>query len=214
MNESEDINVYPVLRPGDKGPNDTRSCSPVPSPALGSEDVNRMSRGTAEQELNEDAGPGHYLNPHAPLGSLRAQSTRIVRVPRDYLLYGDLAPAFSVAYPSLLHPYLPCASFHALVEEINRLLWEAYNPRNAWNLFDTVLALLTFWLSEHLYVPHHTKVSPSRVTACLISQTLYSIEQLLERKNEEWKVAGNPLQVVSLRRTAFLNVSICSLELC
>ncbi|ELR10074.1 hypothetical protein GMDG_04475 [Pseudogymnoascus destructans 20631-21] len=43
-----------------------------------------------------------HLNPYVPTDSVAYANTRIIRIPRDWMIAGDLAPTFSATYPELL----------------------------------------------------------------------------------------------------------------
>ena len=109
--------------------------------------------GTHTDEADEfEWGPSHpcfpHLNPHVPVTSPLYHSTRIIRIKRDWMQVGDLAPTFSNLYPEILDPHISEEQFRRLVEHINRELIAAFSPYSARNVLDTILSVATFWLWE------------------------------------------------------------------
>ncbi|KAI5300155.1 hypothetical protein KEM55_009110, partial [Ascosphaera atra] len=74
--------------------------------------------GAVEQSEEMPWGPFHpcfpHLNPHVSLGSPEFENTRVIRIPRDYMVMGDIAPVFSNLYPEILDPLLPESDFRAI----------------------------------------------------------------------------------------------------
>ncbi|PBP22735.1 putative Ras modification protein erf4 [Diplocarpon rosae] len=99
----------------------------------------------------DEWGPQHpcfpHLNNHVPLASSLYQTTRIIRIRRDWMVEGDLAPTFSNLYPEILEPAgVSEQEFRALVERVNTELIAAFSPYSIRNIVDGVLGLLTGWL--------------------------------------------------------------------
>ncbi|KAL8683695.1 MAG: hypothetical protein Q9186_000329 [Xanthomendoza sp. 1 TL-2023] len=99
-------------------------------------------------------GPSHpcypHPNPHVPLTSPLSNTTRIIRIPRDWMPHGDLAPQFSPVYPEILSRWVSEEDFRQLVTHVNEGLWEAFRPEGwmAWR--DMILGVATGWLWEDL----------------------------------------------------------------
>jgi hypothetical protein len=153
----------------------------------------------------EDAewGPSHpcypHLNPHVPISSPLYQSTRIIRIRRDWMLQGDLAPTFSGLYPEVLADAgLGEGEFRRVVEDVNSQLIPAFSPFNWRNILDAVLGLLTGWIWDDLGFTY-TKTR------------LRKVEESLEKWNEKIEKdagSGAGARFVPLRRSAYMTVSI------
>ncbi len=155
----------------------------------------------------EEWGPQHpcypHMNPHVPLSSPLYQTTRIIRIRRDWMVAGDLAPTFSNLYPEILDPAgVSEQEFRGLIERINKELIPAFNPLGIRNLLDGVLGLLTGWVWDDL-----------GFTA--VKSRLRKVEDFLEEWNREMERRskegeGAAPKIVSLRRTGYMNVSLPS----
>lgn len=143
-------------------------------------------------------GPSHpcypHLNPHVPLNSAEYKETRIVRVRRDWMVKGDLAPTYSNLYPEILDPLLAEQEFRNIVQHVNNTLIEAFDPFSTWNWVDGILGLATGWLWEDF--------RPGGVKGKL-------------RKLETWLVEWNRtvgcregVKIVPLRRTGYMSLDI------
>jgi len=159
----------------------------------------------AALELAEEWGPHHpcypHLNPHVPIGSPEHRNTRIIRIRRDWLLEGDLAPTFSHTYPEILDPAgLPEDEFRRIIEKLNRDLVLAFNPYAARNIVDGVLSALTGWLWEDF--------GPTA-----IKTRLAALEDWIDKWNRDTaRSIGSddstlPPKIVSLRQTGYMTVS-------
>jgi hypothetical protein len=142
-------------------------------------------------------GPSHpcfpHVNPHVPLNSPLFQATRIIRIKRDWMQVGDLAPTFNNLYPEILDPHITEEQFRRIVEHINKELIAAFSPYSARNWVDTVLSVATFWLWEDM--------------------GFVAVKQRLE-KLEKWIADWNRdigsregVTIIPLRRTGYLTVS-------
>jgi len=170
-------------------------------PALSSRatSVNSWPEPPAEDEW----GPQHpcypHMNPHVPLSSPLYQTTRIIRIRRDWMLEGDLAPTFSNLYPEILDPAgVSEQEFRSLVDRVNKELIPAFNPWGARNIIDATLGLLTGWIWDDLGLTG-------------VKARLQKVEQYLEEWNREMEIKGKDgpgsvPQIVSLRRTGYMNV--------
>ena len=151
----------------------------------------------------EEWGPQHpcfpHMNPHVPLSSPLYQTTRIIRIRRDWMIEGDLAPTFSNLYPEILDPAgVSEQEFRTLVERVNNELIPAFSPWSIRNLVDGVLGLLTGWIWDDM-----------GFTA--VKSRLNNVERYLEEWNREMEGRskegpGSAPKVVPLRRTGYMNV--------
>ncbi|KAL2863443.1 ERF4 family protein [Aspergillus lucknowensis] len=143
-------------------------------------------------------GPAHpcfpHINPHVPLGSDEYLTTRIIRIKRDWMDKGDLAPTFSNLYPEILDPLLPEQEFRRVIATINEELTSAFNPYSFRNWLDGVLGLVTGWIWEDLGAP-------------AIKGHLKRVEDWLEKWNREVG-AKDGVRIWSLRRTAYMSLDI------
>ena len=143
-------------------------------------------------------GPAHpcfpHMNPHVPMASNEYLTTRVIRVRRDWMVRGDLAPTFSNLYPEILDPLLPEQEFRRVVAYINDELVKAFDPFSLRNWVDGAIGLLTGWLWEDIGGP-------------AIKSHLKSVETWLENWNQEVG-AKEGVRIWSLRRTAYLSLDI------
>lgn len=151
-------------------------------------------------------GPSHpcfpHPNPHVPLSSPLYASSRIIRIRRDWMIRGDLAPCFSNIYPEILEPWVSEQDFRILIRTVNDGLIEAFKPEGwrAWG--DAILGLATGWLWEDLGF-------------AAVKGKVRSVEAFVEewnakrasKKDEDGEV---PVKAISLRRTGYLSVSLLS----
>ncbi|KAG5957505.1 hypothetical protein E4U58_005950, partial [Claviceps cyperi] len=104
-----------------------------------------------QPDAAEEWGPQHpcypHLNPHVPPESTEYATTRIIRVKRDWLVAGDLAPTFSNLYPEILDPAgVSEQEFRRVVDKLNAELVPIFNPFGWRNMLDATLGLVTGWL--------------------------------------------------------------------
>jgi hypothetical protein len=149
----------------------------------------------------EDAewGPSHpcypHLNPHVPISSPLYQTTRIIRIRRDWMIEGDLAPTFSGLYPEILADAgLGEGEFRRVVEDVNSQLIPTFNPYNWRNILDAVLGLVTGWIWDDLGWTY-------------AKSKLKKVEESLERWNREIEKQGSA-KFVPLRRSGYLTVCL------
>jgi hypothetical protein len=155
--------------------------------------------GDGDEEVDEEDyewGPSHpcfpHLNSHVPLDSPLYNSTRIIRVRRDWMVAGDLAPTFANLYPEVLDPVISEDTFRAVIKHINAELLAVFSPWSARAWLDTILGVATLWLWEDAGL---TGVKSKLRT--------------LERWIEEWnRTVGEPegVRIIPLRRTGYLTV--------
>ncbi|KAI9372534.1 Golgin subfamily A member 7/ERF4 family-domain-containing protein [Aspergillus egyptiacus] len=143
-------------------------------------------------------GPAHpcypHINPHVPPGSDEYLTTRIIRIRRDWMVKGDLAPTFSNLYPEILDPLLPEQEFRRIIATINDELISAFDPFSVRNWLDGAIGLLTGWVWEDIGAPR-------------IKSHLKRVEDWLERWNREVG-AKDGVRIWSLRRTAYMSLDI------
>lgn len=152
----------------------------------------------------EEWGPQHpcypHLNPHVPLSSPLYQTTRIIRIRRDWMLEGDLAPTFSNLYPEILDPAgVSEQEFRSIVDFVNNELIPAFSPWSLRNLVDGMMGLLTGWVWDDIGMTG-------------VKKRLRNVELYLEDWNRQMEArskdgAGSAPKIVSLRRTGYMNVS-------
>ena len=192
--------------------------------------VNRSgSQHSHRSSIHSDAStawdPTHpcypHVNPHVPADSPLAQSTRIIRIPRDFMVYGETAPAFSNIYPNILEPYLEEDRFRAIIRRLNDDLKAAFDPWNWRNWLDAGIGLLTLWFAEDIFGTE-------------VKRRLKKIETFLEAQNHELEdrerseserdrdravsrqshahsekdVSIMAARLIPLRRTGYMNVRI------
>ena len=143
-------------------------------------------------------GPSHpcfpHLNPHVPLNSPEYETTRVIRIRRDWMIKGDLAPTFSNLYPEILDPLIPEDQFRTIVGKINTVLSQAFDPYSRRNWIDSVLGLMTGWLWDDL-------------GAGGLKRQLTNLEAWLEQWNREVGVREN-VKIIPLRRTGYMTLDI------
>lgn len=161
------------------------------------------------QADDEEWGPQHpcfpHLNPHVPLDSPEYVNTRIIRIKRDWLLEGDLAPTFSNMYPEILDPAgLSEVEFRRVIDKLNSELIAIFNPYSLRNILDSVMGLLTGWIWDDIGLTN-------------AKARLARLERWIERWNKEMEktIGGDdnvtPPKIVPLRQTAYMTVSILPL---
>lgn len=209
MNPNENVGARGTSRDLERG-HDTLPRQSVASRLSGIGSVvsssNSSIMGDPDQVPNagEGWGPQHpcypHLNPHVPVNSPAYAATRIIRVRRDWLLEGDLAPTFSNLYPEILDPAgLPEQEFRRVIEKLNGELVPTFNPYNWRNVVDGMLGLATGWISDDLGLTG----AKSR---------LRGLEKWIEQWNLDMeRTMGSeegvmPPKLISLRRTGYMTV--------
>lgn len=174
-------------------------------PALSSNGTSIVGEEPGEGDADE-WGPQHpcfpHMNMHVPLASPLYTSTRIIRIRRDWMVEGDLAPTFSNLYPEILDPAgVTEQEFRSLIERINGELVPAFNPWAPRNILDGVMGLMTGWVWDDLGWTG-------------VKTRLNRVEMWLEEWNRDMeakaKDPGTAPRIVSLRRTGYMNVSFYS----
>ncbi|KAJ2895964.1 uncharacterized protein MKZ38_006011 [Zalerion maritima] len=153
----------------------------------------------------DEWGPSHpcypHLNPHVPVGSPEFVSTRIIRIKRDWLVKGDLAPTFSNLYPEILDPAgVPEQEFRRVIEKLNKELVPIFSPYGWRNVMDGVMGLVTGWLWDDFGFS-------------AVKGRLGKLEKWVQVWNEEMKRqvggdANSVPQIMPLRRTGYMTLDI------
>ncbi|RNJ55368.1 hypothetical protein D7B24_008592 [Verticillium nonalfalfae] len=157
-------------------------------------------------DMGEEWGPQHpcypHLNPHVPVDSPEYQNTRIIRVRRDWLIEGDLAPTFSNLYPEILDPAgLSEQEFRRVIEKLNGELIPIFNPYDWRNIVDSMLGLVTGWLWDDFGLTG-------------VKARLTRLENWMDQWNKEIeKTAGayegaSAPKLIPLRRTGYMTLDI------
>ncbi|KYK60053.1 hypothetical protein DCS_01187 [Drechmeria coniospora] len=173
--------------------------------ALSSTDSSIMGE-EMQADNGEEWGPQHacfpHLNPHVPTDSAEYASTRVIRIRRDWLLKGDLAPTFSNLYPEILDPAgVSEQEFRRIIDKLNGELVSIFNPYSVRNVLDCLLGLATGWLWEDL-----------GLTA--IKSRLNHLEKWIESWNLDMAKAfpaeesALPPKIIPLRQTGYLTLDI------
>jgi len=159
-----------------------------------------------QPDAGEEWGPQHpcypHLNPHVPIDSPEYTSTRIIRIRRDWLIEGDLAPTFSNLYPEILDPAgVNEQEFRRIIEKLNSELIPIFSPFNWRNILDGVLGLATGWLWDDL-----------GLTAT--KMRLRRLENWIEQWNKEMAKtyaaddSTIPPRIIPLKRTGYMTVGL------
>ncbi|KAH7122506.1 Golgin subfamily A member 7/ERF4 family-domain-containing protein [Dendryphion nanum] len=161
--------------------------------------------GTADEDGDDDDndsefpwGPSHpcfpHPNPHVPLDSPLHESTRIIRIKRDWMIQGDLAPTFMNLYPEILEGIMTEDDFRDIVQKINDTLIQTFNPLGFRAWLDAFMGVATFWLWDDAGL---TKVK----------KDLANLERWVETWNKDIGVKEG-IAIIPLRRTGYLTLDI------
>ncbi|KAA8900861.1 Golgin subfamily A member 7/ERF4 family-domain-containing protein [Sphaerosporella brunnea] len=174
-----------------------------PHPGVPLSNISRSSltasqRSDDEEDEASQWNPKHpcypHRNPHIPRDSPEYESTRIIRVVRDYMFSGDLSPAFSNVYPEILEPFVEEQMFREVVRRVNEELYAAHSPWATSNIVDGVVGFLTLWTFEDLV----------DTTA---KRKIDAVEKYLESVNEKLEKETGA-KFIPLRRTGYLSLDI------
>ncbi|KAJ4354057.1 uncharacterized protein N0V89_005790 [Didymosphaeria variabile] len=191
----------PGARPGDLEAGATISKQPtrasLPS-RPNSMHSNEQGDGAADGDDTSEFpwGPSHpcfpHPNPHVPLNTPLYDTTRIIRIKRDWMVKGDLAPTYANLYPEILDPLISEEDFRKIVQRVNDALIEAFDPFTFRAWLDAVMGVATFWLWDDAGL---TKVK----------RKLAELEGWIENWN---RVHGEKegVRIIPLRRTGYLTV--------
>jgi Golgin subfamily A member 7/ERF4 family len=143
-------------------------------------------------------GPAHpcfpHLNPHVPKDSSDYALTRVIRIKRDWMVVGDLAPTFSNIYPEILDPLISEHDFRLLIQHINSTLVQAYDPFAVSSWLDGMLGFVTGWFWEDF-----------RQSG--IKGKLKELDAWIDNWNRN-EGAREGVRITSLRRTGYMNIDI------
>ncbi|KAF2142989.1 uncharacterized protein K452DRAFT_195280, partial [Aplosporella prunicola CBS 121167] len=143
-------------------------------------------------------GPSHpcfpHVNPHVPVTSPLYSTTRVIRVKRDWMVAGDLAPAFQNLYPEVLDPLVTEDAFRDIVKKINRELVAAFSPWTLRAWADAVVGAATLWMWED-----------AGFTG--VKARLRALEDWIEDWNREVGTRDG-VRIIPLRRTGYLTLDI------
>ncbi|KAF2854255.1 hypothetical protein T440DRAFT_388369, partial [Plenodomus tracheiphilus IPT5] len=143
-------------------------------------------------------GPSHpcfpHPNPHVPLTSDLYNNTRIIRIKRDWMVKGDLAPTFANLYPEILDPLVSEDDFRLLIKKINDTLIDAFDPFTLRACIDAVMGVATFWLWDD-----------AGLTG--VKRKLAGLESWIEGWNQDVG-AKEAVKIISLRRTGYLTLDV------
>ncbi|KAF2404370.1 hypothetical protein EJ06DRAFT_457693, partial [Trichodelitschia bisporula] len=141
-------------------------------------------------------GPSHpcfpHPNPHVPKDSPLYASTRVIRVRRDWMAAGDVAPAFANLYPEILEPWVGEEEFRRVVRRVNAELREAFDPWGWRAWIDALLGVVTLWVWDDLGLTG-------------VKKRLRGLEEWIEGWNREVGEREG-VKIVPLRRTGYLSV--------
>ncbi|KAK4179619.1 Golgin subfamily A member 7/ERF4 family-domain-containing protein [Triangularia setosa] len=177
-----------------------------------SSDSSIMGDPDEQPDNGEEWGPQHpcypHLNPHVPVDSPEYTTTRIIRIRRDWLLEGDLAPTFSNLYPDILDPAgVSEQEFRRVIEKLNSELVPAFSAYNWRNILDGVLGLATGWLWDDFGFTG-------------VKSRLKGLERWIEEWNREMEKTVRadhpgdegggviPPKIMPLRKTGYMSLDI------
>ena len=175
---------------------------PPPQPSRAS--TPRHSQQASSTKSDLAWGPSHpcypHPNPHIPLTSPLHDTTRIIRIPRDWTIEGDLAPTFSHTYPEVLDPWVSESDFRTLIKSVNEGLIAAFTPYGWRAWVDTILGIATGWLYEDLGFSRVKK--GARDVELLIEEWNGQRKMGLDKEDEDL------VKAIPLRRTGYLCLDI------
>ncbi|KEQ84819.1 hypothetical protein M438DRAFT_241488, partial [Aureobasidium pullulans EXF-150] len=144
-------------------------------------------------------GPSHpcfpHLNPHVAIASPLYSSTRVIRVQRDWLVAGDLYPALQNLYPEILDQWLSESDFRTVVETLNPMLKQAFEPNTWGSWFDALMGVATGFLWDNFGWTG-------------VKRGVRDMEKWVEGWNTEAEREGREVRLIDLRRTGFLSLDI------
>lgn len=111
---------------------------------------------------------------------------------------GDLAPTFANLYPEILDHLIEESEFREIIKAINDELITAFSPYSARAWIDTIMGVATFWLWDDLGLAG-------------VKKTLDNVERRIEKWNRDVGIQEG-VSIISLRRTAYLNVSFFNID--
>lgn len=101
----------------------------------------------------------------------------------------------------LVPGYMTEEEFHTIIHNINQYLQEAFDPYNIWNLFDSILDLI----SANFY----TKIINNFLVDTYSKRKLQELEKYIENEVNTKAFANRPgLKILSPRKSGYLSVCI------
>lgn len=179
-------------------PSPTRASLPPSRPTSMHSQASARGEGEGDgDDASEFAwGPSHpcfpHPNPHVPLNTELYDSTRIIRIKRDWMVKGDLAPTFANLYPEILDPLIGEEDFRKIIQRINNTLVEAFDPFSFRAWLDSIMGVATFWLWDDAGL---TKVK----------RKLAELESWIDSWNRQYGEKEG-VRIIPLRRTGYLTV--------
>ena len=172
--------------------------------AISSSNSSIMGDPDAQQDLGEEWGPQHpcfpHRNPHVSVDDPEYISTRIIRIRRDWLIMGDLAPTFSNLYPEILDPAgMNEPEFRRVIDKLNGELTAAFAPWSARNIVDGFLGLLTGWLWEDM------GMTGAKARLARLERWIEAWNREMARTTDE--NTPIPPKIIPLRQTGYMTVS-------
>jgi hypothetical protein len=166
--------------------------------------IDQASQGGSTEDDDFTWGPDHpcypHLNVHVPLTAELYDSTRLIRVRRDWMQVGDLAPTFANLYPEVLDPIVPEDEFRKIIKHINDEIIAAFSPWSLRAWVDSIMGVATGWLWDDFGFTG-------------VKKRLRDLEAWLERWNRDVGQAEG-VRIIPLRRTAYMTVSLGGIHSC
>ncbi|WPG98142.1 Hypothetical protein R9X50_00092800 [Acrodontium crateriforme] len=161
---------------------------------------NRNERDIEDDENDADEfswGPNHpcfpHPNSHCAPDSREFETTRVIRVRKDWLAAGDLYPQFANLYPEILDPLVTDAEFRFLISNLNTRLRNAFDPQSGRAKFDAVMGLVTGYFWEDVGFTGSKR-------------GVKAIETFLDEWNRNKKQEGVDVRVVQIRTTGYMSL--------
>lgn len=178
----------------------------VASPPTGADSSNqpasqRLSHKSGELAWNAQHPCYPHPNTHVALASPLQSTTRLIRIPRDWMIVGDVAPTFSNTYPEILEPWVQEADFRILIKGVNERLLQTFDPMRWRAWMDVVLGVATGWLWDDLGF-------------AAVKKGCQDVEAFIEKWNADIRHGAEKdeemdvVRAISLRRTGYLSLDI------
>lgn len=160
--------------------------------------VSAPGEGDGDNDSEYAWGPSHpcfpHPNPHVPLSSPLHNTTRIIRIKRDWMVAGDLAPTFANLYPEVLDPVISEEAFREIIKKVNDDLQSAFSPYSLRAWIDSLMGVATLWLWDDVGMSG-------------VKGKVEALEKWLENWNQEVG-AKEGVRIIPLRRTGYLTLDI------
>jgi hypothetical protein len=143
-------------------------------------------------------GPSHpcypHLNAHVPTTSPLYNTTRVIRIRRDWMQVGDLAPTFANLYPEVLDTLMSEQEFRRVVKHINDEVVAAFDPWGWRAWLDNIFGIATGWFWDDFGLTG-------------VKGRLKRLEIWIDQWNRDIG-AQDGVHIIPLRRTAYMTVSL------